>query len=114
MIPMFKAKEEEAKHEYDKIISVKEQLNKFSEGLGFPKKKVFLPLATTSFMVNKPIVRKTSPKFVKKVSIPKEEPKSEIVKVHKPKVKSESKIKPLWITKSRSTTVSTVVSNHEA
>jgi hypothetical protein len=66
MIPMFKAKEEEAKHEYDKLISVKQELLNLSEGLGIPKKKVKLPLATTSFMVDKPRVRKSSPLIIKK------------------------------------------------
>ena len=31
MIPLFKAKVEEAKHKYEKILSVKKQLNEFSE-----------------------------------------------------------------------------------
>lgn len=67
---MFKAKEEEAQHEYNKILNVKEQLLKFSEDIGLPKKKVFLPLATTSFIVNKPIARKSSLKAVLKATAP--------------------------------------------
>jgi len=34
MIPMFKAKEEEAQLKYEKIMEVKQQLNQFKDELG--------------------------------------------------------------------------------
>ncbi len=34
MIPMFKAKEEEAKQQYEKLLDVKHQLNQFKDELG--------------------------------------------------------------------------------
>ena len=51
---MFKAKEEEAQHQFDKIAEIKQQLNQFKDQLGITKDvKYAQPLATTSFMVRK-------------------------------------------------------------
>ena len=52
MIPMFKAKEEEAQHKYEKIIEVKNQLNQFKDEMGIStqKRQLAQPLATTSFI----------------------------------------------------------------
>jgi hypothetical protein len=51
MIPMFKAKEEEAQQQYEKLQSVKTQLDKFKGELGIcSERRQIQPLATTSFM----------------------------------------------------------------
>lgn len=53
MIPMFKAKEEEAQQQYEKILKVKQQMNELKDQLGIIPIKYAQPLAKTSFMVSR-------------------------------------------------------------
>ena len=58
MIPMFKAKEEEALHEYNRISLIKDELNTFKQDMGMPAQpRQVQPLVTTSFMVRKSVTQ---------------------------------------------------------
>ena len=60
MIPMFKAKEEEAQHQYNKLNEIKNQLNQFRDQLGYTNETRYIkPLATTSFMNRKQTLHQT-------------------------------------------------------
>lgn len=39
MIPMFKAREQEAQHKFDKLVALKGELNQFKEEMGMPEPK---------------------------------------------------------------------------
>ena len=53
MIPMFKKTEEEAQHEYDKIIQVKQRLEQIRDEHKINPPRYIQPMARTSFMVRK-------------------------------------------------------------
>ena len=54
MIPMFKTKEEEALHQYEKILEVKQNLKQIGDDFGIKKKPPGVqPWTSTSFMVRK-------------------------------------------------------------
>ena len=61
MIPMFKAKEEEAQLKFDKLQAVKSQLDQFKDEMGMPRERVTVqPLITTSFMPNRKVKQSIS------------------------------------------------------
>lgn len=55
MIPMFKAREQEAQLKFDKLLKVKDELEKIKGELGVQDQIKIQPLNSTSFMTRKAV-----------------------------------------------------------